>query len=84
MSAATDRFAPRYVRLSGEVADQAILDALAAGHVSSRAIAEATNVSVHVVSVRLNQLAAEGVVERTGKIKHGLRGMAYTFKVRSP
>ena len=30
MSAATDRISPRYVRLSGEVADQAILDHLAA------------------------------------------------------
>ncbi len=30
MSAATDRISPRYVRLSGEVADQAILDNLAA------------------------------------------------------
>lgn len=63
---------------------RAILDAIADGHVSSRAIADATNVSVHVVSARLNQLAAEGVVERTGKIKHGLRGMAYMFKVSSP
>jgi acyl-coenzyme A synthetase/AMP-(fatty) acid ligase len=30
MSGAADRFAPRYVRLSGEIADQAILDHLAA------------------------------------------------------
>lgn len=31
MSEAASRFAPRYIRLSGEIADQAILDALKAG-----------------------------------------------------
>jgi acyl-coenzyme A synthetase/AMP-(fatty) acid ligase len=85
MSGAADRIAPRYVRLSGEIADQAILDHLAASFPQA-SVAHAFASTEAGLAFEVNDGSAgfpAAVVEGEGA-KAELRVIDGSLRIRSP
>ena len=85
MSGAAHRFAPRYVRLSGEIADQAILDRLAASFPqASVAHAFASTEAGHAFEVKDGKTGFPAAVIDGDDAKAELRVVEGSLRIRSP
>jgi acyl-coenzyme A synthetase/AMP-(fatty) acid ligase len=85
MSAAAHRFAPRYVRLSGEIADQAILDRLAASFPqASVAHAFASTEAGLACEVKDGQAGFPAAVIDSKDARAELRVVEGSLRIRSP